>query len=302
MRIGYVGLGKMGYQIVSKLLEAGHEVVVTDVDASAVEAASQIGAEAAADRNELVSKLGEKKIVWLMIPDKFVETEVEAFRGLLHDNDILIDGGNSLYTNTIRRSEALAQNNISYIDVGTSGGVLGLTNGFSMMIGGNKQSYESIEPLLEVLAKPSGGYRYVGPSGYGHYVKMVHNAIEYGMMQAYAEGYYLLKNGPLENINLSDAAQVWQHGSIISSSLNQLISEIFQQNPELEGIDGYVADSGEGRWTNETAASVNIAMPALEAALQIRFKSQHGETDYSTKLLAAMRNKFGGHPINKKTS
>ena len=299
MRIGFAGLGKMGSQIVTKLLSEGHEVVVTDINPDAIEAAVAHGAIGASTREELIHKLGDRPVVWLMIPDKFVEDEVNAYSALLPPNSIVIDGGNSFFKDTMRRAELLSSKDIVYIDVGTSGGVLGLDNGFSLMIGGQRGAFEHIEPLLDVLSKPYGGYRYMGPSGYGHYVKMVHNGVEYGLMQAYAEGYDLLQYGPLKNIDLAAVADVWQQGSIVSSTLNDLIAKILGENPGLTGIEGYVADSGEGRWTKETAEEANISMPALEGALQVRKASQEGHIYFATKLLAAMRNKFGGHSINK---
>ncbi len=299
MKIGFVGLGKMGYQIVIKLLQAGNEVVAFDVNPEAVERVAKEGAIAASDRQDLVSKLGENPMVWLMIPSDFVDAEISAFAEVLPEGAVLIDGGNTNYEHTLKHSEQLAEKNIQLVDIGTSGGVMGLENGFSLMIGGTYENYERLQPVLDALALPDGIYGYMGPTGYGHYVKMVHNGIEYGVMQALAEGYHLLKEGPLTDIPLDAVAEVWQHGSIIESTLNKLVLEILQENPSLEGIDGYVADSGEGRWTLEAAHARNVRMPVLRDSLKVRFDSQHGDVSYATQLLAAMRNKFGGHAINK---
>jgi 6-phosphogluconate dehydrogenase len=299
MRIGFVGLGKMGSQIISKLLAAGHEVIAYDLNESAVDAAVQAGAIAASNPKDLVEKLGhDTPILWIMIPAQFMEGEVEEYMELLPRGSTLIDGGNSHYEDSIRRAGLCAEQGIVYLDIGTSGGILGYANGFSLMVGGHIMGFKLIEPLLKVLSQPSGGYVYAGPSGYGHYTKMIHNGIEYAVMQAYAEGYDLMKYGPMHDINLAAIANVWQHGSIIQSTLNGLIGQILTQNPELEGIDGVVASSGEGEWTKETADKANVGVPALDAALKVRDASQLGEVIFATKLLAAMRTAFGGHDIN----
>ena len=188
---------------------------------------------------------------------------------------------------------------MTLLDVGTSGGVWGYKNGFSMMAGGDKTVFSSIEPALKTLAQPSGAYDHFGSSGSGHYVKMVHNAIEYGMMESLAEGYRMLKEGAYENIDLAAAGEVWQHGSVVTSWLNELSQSALSENPELKGIDGFVAESGEARWTLETAKEMGIPLPAIQTAFDVRLASQKGETNFATKLLAAMRNKFGGHQINK---
>lgn len=299
MKIGFVGLGKMGHQIVVKLIEAGHELVVFDVSEEALKSAVEAGATSADNREDLVAKLGEKPIVWLMIPSQFTTQEVQHFSELLPPHSVLIDGGNTNYQETLQHSELLQQKDIELVDIGTSGGVLGLKNGFSLMVGGEKTTYLRIAPALDALVQPNGAHAYMGPTGYGHYVKMVHNGIEYGVMQALAEGYQLLKDGPMPNIPLENVSEVWQKGSIIESTLNRLIEEIMQENPNLDGVDGYVADSGEGQWTLEAAEQAKINMPALKNALMVRRASQSGDTSYATQLLAALRNKFGGHAINK---
>lgn len=299
MKIGFVGLGKMGYQIVVKLVEAGHELVVLDVNQDAVQKSVEAGAEAAVSRQDLISKLGDKPTVWLMIPSDYTNAEIESFAEVLPAGATLIDGGNTNYEQTLQHTQLLQNKGIEFVDIGTSGGVMGLQNGFSLMVGSSEDTYKRITPALDALVKPSGAHAHMGPAGYGHYVKMVHNGIEYGVMQALAEGYQLLKDGPMPNVPLASVAEVWQKGSIIESTLNKLISEIMQQNPTLNGVDGYVADSGEGRWTIEAAEKSGIEMPVLKDALNVRFASQQGNTSYATQLLAALRNKFGGHAINK---
>jgi 6-phosphogluconate dehydrogenase len=299
MKIGFIGLGKMGYQIVKKLSEAGHEMVVLDVDKAAVDKAVLSGAKAAADRKELVSLLGENPIVWLMIPSNITKDEIDAFVPLLPKGALLIDGGNTNFNETVANAEKLAQNGIAMMDVGTSGGVMGLSNGFSLMVGGSEDNYKRMTPAFDVLVAPHGAHAYMGASGRGHFVKMVHNGIEYGVMQALAEGYQLLKEGPMQGLDMEAIAEVWQHGSIIESTLNKLMVEIYQENPTLEGVEGYVADSGEGRWTLESAKNNGIKMPVLDEALKVRYLSQNGEVSYATQILAALRNKFGGHSINK---
>ncbi len=298
-KIGFVGLGKMGSQIVQKLLGDGLEVVVYDPNLDLVKACSALGAIPATSREDLVAKLNGQKIVWLMIPAKAVENEVTSYANLLSSEDIIIDGGNSFYQDSQRRADFCRQKSIHFVDVGTSGGILGLSNGFSLMVGGDNTVVNLLQPAFESLAKPSGGIAYIGPSGSGHYVKMIHNGIEYALMQAYAEGYDLLKYGPVANIDLGKVAAVWQKGSIINSTLNSIIEQVLTENPDLAGIDGYVATSGEAEWTLKTAREADVAMPALEQAMAVRIASQQGRVYFPTKLLAAMRNKFGGHAINK---
>lgn len=299
MKIGFVGLGKMGSQIVPKFLESNIEVIVYDVSPDAVAAMSNVGAGTATSREDLIAKLGDTPVLWLMIPSDFVEDEIQEYSKLLPKGSLLVDGGNSDFRLTIRRAGELASKQIDFVDVGTSGGIRGLSNGFSLMVGGNQDSYNKIQPLLEILSLPNGSFGHIGPVGSGHYVKMVHNGVEYGMMQSLAEGYNLLKVGPVQPVNLKEVSRIWQHGSIVESGLNKLIVEILAEDAELTGIEGYVADSGEGRWTLETAKQSGISMPALQKALEVRIKSQQGEVDYSTKLLAQMRNKFGGHSVEK---
>ena len=300
MKIGVVGLGKMGQQIVKKLVDGGHKVVAFDVNKAAVEACKEYGAVGVVSREDLVEQLGPKPIVWMMIPAEFVDAEVDTLLKLLPKGSMLIDGGNSRYTQTIERAKRARKKGMSYVDVGTSGGVHGMTHGFSLMVGGSSVSFTVLEPALKTLAAPKGGYAYMGQSGRGHYVKMVHNGIEYAIMQAYAEGYDLLKYGEFKDIKLAEVARVWQQGSIIESNLNGLIQEIFEEMHHFEYVSGYVAATGEGQWTYETAQKYSVPMPALREALQVRAASQNGYDTFATKLLALMRNKFGGHDVRKK--
>lgn len=299
MKIGFVGLGKMGQQIVDKLLSAGHETYVFDVNAEAIHTMAERGAHATTSREDLVAQLGENPIVWLMIPADFVTNEIEAYTALLPAGATLIDGGNSDFRLSRERANACAERGISFVDVGTSGGILGAEQGFCMMVGGDRAVYDKLIPVFDALASPHARYAYMGPSGAGHYVKMIHNGIEYSLMQAYAEGYDLLKYGAVEGLDLATIAHVWQGGSIIESNLNSLVADILAEAPEMTGVDGYVADSGEGRWTYEVAEQANVPMPALREALAVRVASQNGHHTFATKLLASMRNKFGGHAINQ---
>ncbi len=299
MKLGFIGLGKMGQQMVSRLIDSKYEVVVTDLNKSFVELSVKLGAIEAAERNDLVAKLDGQKIVWLMIPSQFVQAEVDALVKVLPEGSIIIDGGNSNYLESIKRAEQAKAKGIHFIDVGTSGGILGLEHGFSMMVGGDAVAFSQIQPLIEALAQP-GGWGHFGPAGSGHFVKMVHNGIEYGMMEAYAEGYRILKEGhDFGQLDLAKIGEVWEHGSIIASSLNSLTAKVLLANPELTGIEGVVAQSGEAKWTLDAAAAKGIEAPVIQASLDVRSASGNGTVNFATKLLAAMRNAFGGHDINK---
>jgi len=298
MKIGFIGLGKMGSQMVQRIIDAGHEVVVRDVNEEAMQSMVKIGAIASIDNKDLSEKLGDSPIVWVMIPHEFVATTLEALTTTLPKNSIIIDGGNSDYRDTLRHQEILKEYGIELIDVGTSGGIHGLAHGFSMMVGGSTDSVGTIDPILIALAQPSG-YGHFGRTGSGHFVKMVHNGIEYGAMQALAEGYHLIKQGPFEDVDLAKLAGVWQHGSINESFLNGLVEKMLTVDPEFKGVEGYVKESGEARWTLETANDFNIDMPVTQAAFDVRLASQQGKINYATKFLARLRNEFGGHAINK---
>lgn len=301
MKIAISGLGRMGGQIAKKLVEAGHEVVAHNRSPEKVDEAKAFGATPAYTKQEVISAFGgNPAVVWVMIPANVIDVELDDWLALLPEGSIVIDGGNSDYRGDTARFERAAAKGVHLLDIGTSGGVWGITNGFSMMVGGPKDAFTHIEPALETLAQPRGGYRHFGPSGSGHYVKMVHNAIEYGMMQSLAEGYRMLREGPYKELDLAAAGDVWQESSVVTSWLNDLTRQALHENPELEGIEGVVAESGEARWTLETADELGVPMPAIQASFDVRLASQQGEINFATKLLAAMRNKFGGHDINGK--
>ncbi|PID32257.1 6-phosphogluconate dehydrogenase [Candidatus Saccharibacteria bacterium] len=297
MKIGFIGVGTMGGQMVRKLCAGKHTVIAHDPDQTALAPALAAGAVPAADYTDLVQQLGKRPIVWLMIPQQHVAAAIEELLQILPAGSTLVDGGNSHFRETMQRAATCSDRKIAYVDVGTSGGILGQKQGFSMMVGGDEAAVKRIKPALHVLSKPKGGYQHVGPSGYGHYVKMVHNGIEYAVMQAYAEGYDLLKYGPLPDIPLPKVADVWQKGSIIASTLNGLLHNILERE-DIERIHGRVDSNGEGNWALQTATQQHIGMPGLAAALGVRAASQEAAGDYfATKLLAAMRHEFGGHPI-----
>ncbi|MDB5166182.1 MAG: gnd, 6-phosphogluconate dehydrogenase, decarboxylating [Candidatus Saccharibacteria bacterium] len=300
MKIALIGLGKMGQQIAEKLMNDGHAVVGYDQNAETLENLAAKGVIAAHNKAEVIAAFtDEPPVIWLMIPADFVETELTEWFSLLPADTILIDGGNSDFRLSGPRAEAAASHGINFVDIGTSGGVHGFENGFSLMVGGG-EVVQTLKPILDTLVAPNGGWRHVGPAGAGHYVKMVHNAIEYGMMQSLAEGYQLLKEGPYDHLDLADIGDLWQQGSIIDSNLNGLTAQALRANPELEGIDGVVAESGEARWAVEAAHTSGMTLPVIEESLKIRLASQQGRTNYATKVLAALRNAFGGHSINQR--
>lgn len=300
-KIAVSGLGRMGMQIARKLAEAGHTVIAHNRSSNKVDAAGEFGAIKAYDKQAVTDQLaGEQAVLWLMVPAEVVETELEDWLDLLPQGSIIIDGGNTDYRRTREHARLVADHGSILLDIGTSGGIHGLKDGFCMMVGGDRAAYSVVEPFLQTLAKQQGGYQHFGTEpGAGHYVKMVHNAIEYGMMESLAEGYRMLKEGPYKDIDLATAGELWQHGSIVVSGLNKLSTEALRENPELSGIDGYVAESGEARWALETAQELGIELPAIQSAMDVRLKSQQNQTNFATKLLAAMRGKFGGHAINK---
>lgn len=301
MKIAVQGLGRMGMQIARKLAENGHEVIAHNRSHGPIEEAVGYGAAAAFTKEEVIAAFGGERIVlWIMLPADIVDNEVDAWLKLLPQRSIIIDGGNSNFNLTKKLNDTVTAAGSILVDVGTSGGVWGYQNGFCMMAGcDDETAFKVVEPALQTLALPEGAYHYFGASGSGHFVKMTHNAIEYGIMESLAEGYHVLKAGPYKNLDLAAAGDVWQHHSVITSWLNELARDALQENPELEGIEGYVAENGEGRWTLETAETLGIQMPALKAALAVRAASREGGVTFATKLLAAIRNKFGGHAINK---
>ncbi|MCC7160517.1 NADP-dependent phosphogluconate dehydrogenase [Candidatus Nomurabacteria bacterium] len=301
MKIAISGLGKMGSQIAKKLHEDKHIVIAHNRSRSVIDDMSALGMTGAYTKEEVVKSFnGERVIIWMMVPADVVDQELQEWLKLIPKNSILIDGGNSDFRLTKKRAELVKDTGSVLIDVGTSGGVWGYKNGFSMMAGGDENTFKIIEPVLQTLEKPSGAYNHFGESGSGHYVKMVHNAIEYGMMESIAEGYRLLKEGPYKNIDLVKAGEVWQHRSVITSWLNELTKDALKENPDLKDIDGVVVESGETRFALETAKDFNIETPAIQSAFDVRLRSQKGEINFATKLLALMRNAFGGHKINQK--
>jgi 6-phosphogluconate dehydrogenase len=260
-----------------------------------------MGMIGAYSREEVVSFFdNEKVVVWIMVPSDVVNSEIEEWIKIIPKGSILIDGGNSKWSDSKKREKIAKEAGSTFIDIGTSGGVWGYINGFSMMIGGDIQSFEIIKSALETLKMPDGMYAYFGESGSGHYVKMVHNAIEYGMMQSLGEGYRLLKEGPYKNLDLYKASDVWQHRSVITSWLNELTRDIIRDNPNQEGVEGVVAESGEARWALEVAKEFGIETEAIKASFDVRLESQKGKTNFATKIVASMRNAFGGHKINEK--
>lgn len=301
MKIAIQGLGRMGAQIARKLAESGHEVIAHNRSREPIEEAAGYGAKAAFTKQEVLEAFGTDQVVlWIMLPADIVDAQVDEWLALLPKGSIIVDGGNSDFRLTQKLNAKVAAKGSILLDVGTSGGVWGYQNGFSMMCGGdNEDAFRTLEPALKTLAAPEGAYHYFGASGSGHFVKMTHNAIEYGMMESLAEGYRMLHDGPYKNLDLAAAGEVWQHHSVITSWLNELSRDALKENPELKGIDGFVAESGEARWTLETALELGIPMPAIQSAFDVRVASQKGDVNFSTKLLAAMRNKFGGHELNK---
>lgn len=302
MEIGIVGLGRMGGNIAQRLLRAGHQVIAFDTSTDAVQALKAKGATGVRSLDAVVDKLSPPRTVWLMLPaGQATESTIASLIPLLSKNDTVLDGGNSYYMDSMRRHAMLKEHGVNFLDVGTSGGIWGLKEGYSLMIGGERKVFKKLEPLFQALAPaPNKGYGYMGNAGAGHFVKMVHNGIEYGLMQAYAEGFELLKAKKEFGLDLSRIAEVWRYGSVVRSWLLDLTASALEENPALEGIQGYVEDSGEGRWTAKEAVDLGVPAPVITLALQERFRSRQ-DNPYSAKLLAAMRHKFGGHAI-KKTS
>lgn len=295
MKIGLIGLGKMGGNMTERLLQFKHEVVVYDISSAKVKELKDKGATGCSSPQELFTKLEGRKVIWLMLPaGKLIDDYIENIIPFLNKNDIIIDGGNSNWKDSMRRSQFLLTKEIKFIDCGVSGGVWGLKNGYGIMYGGDKEACDYCEEIFKALA-PDNGYLYCGASGSGHFVKMVHNGIEYGMMQSYAEGFELLYKSPFK-INLKDVSNVWQYGTVIRSWLLELIHNAFSADPQLDKIDDYVEDSGEGRWTIQAAMELNVPVQAISASLFARFRSREEES-FAMKLVAAMRNQFGGHAL-----
>jgi 6-phosphogluconate dehydrogenase len=295
MKLGFVGLGKMGGNMVQRLLQAGHEIVATARGEDSIREAESRGAAGARSLGELVGKLPPPRVVWLMIPaGKPVEETLSQLSGLLSAGDIVVDGGNSRFSDSARRASELAARGIGFLDAGTSGGIWGGKNGYCLMVGGKAEHFRMVEPALASLA-PQDGYAHVGQSGAGHYVKMVHNAIEYSMLQGYGEGFEMLQASGYD-LDLLQVSRLWTHASVVRSWLLDLLVRAFEQDPKLADIRGYIEDSGEGRWTLHEAIERSVPMPTLADALFARFSSRQKES-FSAKVIAALRNQFGGHAV-----
>ena len=300
MQLGIVGLGRMGGNMAQRLLRGGHDLVVYDPNPEAVEAQASAGAAGAASLGELAAKLDAPRAVWSMVPSgEATEATIAALADELESGDVIVDGGNANYKDSIRRAETLAERGISLLDAGTSGGVWGLAEGYSLMIGGDRDAFERLEPIFQTLAPgPDKGYGHVGGPGSGHFVKMVHNGIEYGMMQAYAEGFELMAAKEEMGFDLSQIAEIWRHGSVVRSWLLDLTAAALEEDPDLSGLESYVEDSGEGRWTLQESIELAVPIPVIALSLQARFRSRQ-DSPLGPRLLAAMRNQFGGHAVRK---
>jgi 6-phosphogluconate dehydrogenase len=287
MQLGMVGLGRMGSGMTERLRQAGHDVKTYDPNVEST----------ASSLAELAQQLDPPRHVWLMIPaGEITEKAFQDLLGILQQGDAIVDGGNSNFRDSQRRSAEAGERGVHFVDAGVSGGIWGLREGFALMVGGDSEPVERLRPVFEALA-PDGGFGHVGPSGAGHFVKMVHNGIEYGLMQAYAEGFELMDASEFD-IDLGAVAELWRHGSVVRSWLLDLLARAFEQNPGLEGIRGYVEDSGEGRWTVEEAIRTAVPLPAISAALYARFASRQDES-FAAKLNAALREQFGGHAVRR---
>ena len=300
MQIGMIGLGRMGMNMAKRLMKGKHEVVVYNRSKKKVEEIAKEGAIAADSISDLVQKLSPRRVVWVMLPaGETTDVHLAKAATYLCEGDILVDGGNSYYKDDIRRAKEFANLGINYMDAGISGGIWGLQVGYCAMIGGKEEDFNYINPLLKTLA-PKDGYLFCGPAGAGHFVKMVHNGVEYAMMEAYGEGFELLQASPYkESLNFKDIAHLWNQGSVIRSWLLELLESAFEKDPNLESIKGYVEDSGEGRWTVHQAVESGVPATAIAHSLFKRFQSRKPDL-FSDKILAALRNEFGGHDIQKK--
>ena len=300
MDLAIVGLGKMGLNMATRLARGGHRVIGYARTAATVQEAINLGAEGAHSLEEVVGKLQSPRIIWLMVPAGKTTTDtIETLSKMLSKGDIIVDGGNSYYKDTIKHATILESMGIDFVDSGTSGGIWGLKEGYSLMIGGKSEVVEKLGPIFETLAPaPDKGWGYVGPHGSGHYVKMIHNGIEYGMMQAFAEGFSILKSKEEFGLDLAQVSKIWQYGSVVRSWLLDLAVRALEQDPKLSDIKPWVADSGEGRWTVFESIDLDVPAPVITLALQMRFASRDDE-NYTARMLAALRNQFGGHAVKK---
>ncbi|HMG19559.1 MAG TPA: decarboxylating 6-phosphogluconate dehydrogenase [Gemmatimonadales bacterium] len=299
MQLAMIGLGRMGGNMVKRLVQGGHELIVYDSSADAVNAHLGKGVKAAKHIADVANQLSPRRVVWVMVPAGApVESTIEQLLPHLAKGDIVIDGGNSNFRDSLRRAEMLKAKGIEFVDVGTSGGIWGLTLGYCLMVGASPAAFEHCEPIFRSLAPPEG-YAHVGPAGAGHYVKMVHNGVEYGMLQAYAEGYEILHASQDFELRLGQIAKLWNHGSVVRSWLNELAERAFSRDDQLAAIRGYVEDSGEGRWTVEEAMRLDVPAPVITLSLLARFRSRQQES-FGAKVIAALRHEFGGHAVRTK--
>jgi len=300
MQLGMIGLGRMGGNMAQRLLQSGHQVVAYDRDDGAVQATVGHGATPAASPTDLVSQLNAPRAVWIMLPSgDITEAGIDELLGLMSPGDTIIDGGNSNYKDSIRRSEKAIRYGVDFLDAGTSGGIWGLQEGYALMVGGNKAAYKRLEPIFQSLAPAADrGVGRVGPSGAGHFTKMIHNGIEYGMMQAYAEGFEILAAKSELAEDLEQISKIWQHGSVVRSWLLDLAVAALEEDGGLSSLTSHVDDSGEGRWTVQESVDLGVPAPVITASLQARFRSRQANP-FGGRMLAALRNQFGGHAVHK---
>jgi 6-phosphogluconate dehydrogenase len=299
MQLAMIGLGRMGGNMVQRLLQGGHQVVVFDRNAAATKPHVAMGASAARDLADLAAQLAPPRVVWVMVPAGApVESTIDQLIPALAQGDVIIDGGNSNFKDSIRRAAKVRQHGLEFIDAGTSGGIWGLTVGYCLMIGASPEAFRQCEPIFQTLAPPDG-YAHVGPPGAGHYVKMIHNGIEYGLLQAYAEGYEILHASKDFKLDLKQISAVWNRGSVVRSWLNELAERAFKKDADLAALKGYVEDSGEGRWTVQEAIDLDVPAPVITLSLLTRFRSRQADS-FGAKVIAALRNEFGGHAVKSK--
>ena len=296
MKLGMIGLGRMGGNMTERLMRDGHEVVVFDRSPDAVAKYVSLGSKGATDAADIVRKLDAPRVVWIMVPaGKPVDDTIASLLPGLSKGDVIIDGGNSNFHDSMRRGAELREKGIEFVDSGTSGGIWGLENGYCLMIGASDEAFKLCEPIFKTLAPPDG-YAHMGPTGSGHYVKMIHNGVEYGMLQAYAEGYEILHASKDFKLDLHKISAVWNHGSVVRSWINELAEIAFKKDSDLVDLKGFVADSGEGRWTVQEAIDLDVPAPVITLSLLMRLRSRQ-EDSFSGKVIAALRNEFGGHAV-----
>ena len=300
MELGMIGLGRMGGNMVQRLLKGGHRVVTYDTNSDAVSASQSQGAVGAANLEEFVGRVASPRVIWAMLPHgQPTEDTIDRLIPLLSPGDVVLDGGNANYKDSVRRADKLAAHGIDFMDVGISGGIWGLADGYSLMIGGKEEVFRRLEPIFQTLAPGADrGYGHMGPAGAGHFVKMVHNGVEYGLMEAYAEGFEILAAKEEFDLDLTRIANTWRYGSVVRSWLLELVVAALEEDPTLANLDAYVEDSGEGRWTVQESVDLGVPAPVITLALLQRFRSRQPQP-FGAKLLAALRNRFGGHQVRR---